>query len=110
MRNRTFLLPFRPILGAEVDVVIRCEKVSEFSILAEKLDSISVKTFFFFIFLETTCFWAERLFESPTVAEKSDSIFLFLYFFLGGDHLFLSGKNVFQSFPRNSVSNFGQTM
>ena len=33
---------------SEVDVVIRCEKVIEFPILAEKLDSISVKTFFFF--------------------------------------------------------------
>ena len=63
MQNRTFLLLFRPIFGEklktappkeigcqsrEVDVVIRCEKVFEFPILAEKSDSISVKTFFFF--------------------------------------------------------------
>ena len=62
MQNRTFLLLFRPIFGeklktappkeigcqsCEVDVVIRCEKAFEFLILAEKSDSISVKTFFF---------------------------------------------------------------
>ena len=62
MQNCTFLLLFRPIFGEksktappkeigcgsrEVGVVIRCEKVFECVILAEKLDSISAKTFFF---------------------------------------------------------------
>ena len=59
-QNRTFLLLFRPIFGEklktappkeigcrsrEVDVVIRCEKVFEYAMLAEKSDSISA--FFF---------------------------------------------------------------
>ena len=62
MQNCTFLLLFRPIFGeklktappkeigcrsCEVDVVMRCDKASEYWILAEKLVSISVKTFFF---------------------------------------------------------------
>ena len=101
MQNCTFLLLFGPIFGEklktatpketgcrrrEVDVVIRCEKVFECVILAEKLDSISAKTFFFFFFfLETTCIWAEKSFEFPILAEKD-------FFF--GDHLFLGRKNV----------------
>ena len=63
MQNCTFLLLFRPIFdkklktappkeigcrSREVDVIIRCEKVFECAILAEKLDSISAKTFFLF--------------------------------------------------------------
>ena len=97
MQNRTFLLLFRPIFGEklntsppkesgcrsrEVDVVIRCEKVFEYAILAEKSDSISAKTFLFFLFfLETTCFWAEKSFEFPILAEKSDSISAKTFFF-----------------------------
>ena len=93
MQNRTFLVLLRPIFGeklktapplkeigcrsCEVHVMIRFEKALEFPILAGKSVSISAKTFFFF-FLETTWFWAEKMFEFP-------------------------------SFPRNSVSIFGQT-
>ena len=103
-----FLWLFRPIFGEklktappkeigcrsrEVDVVIQCEKVFECVILAEKLDAISAKTFYF-IFLETTCFWAEKSFEFPILAEKSDSISAKTFFFFFGDHLFLGGKNV----------------
>ena len=57
---------------------MRCEKAFEFWILAEKLDPISVKTFFF---LKTTCFWAEKTFEFPFLAEKSDSISVKTFFF-----------------------------
>ena len=51
----------------------------EFPNLAEKSDSISAKTFFFF--LETTCFWAEKTFEFRISAEKSDSISAKTFFF-----------------------------
>ena len=87
------------------------EKTFEFPILAEKLVSISVKTFFIFIFfLEITCFWAEKTFEFW--AEKvsiSVKTFFFIYFF--GDHLFLGGKNVWISdFGRKISLNFGEDL
>ena len=50
------------------------EKSFEFPNLAEKSDSISAKTFFFFFFfffLETTCFWAEKTFELSAFREIS---------------------------------------
>ena len=89
MLNRTFLVLLRPIFGekmktappkeigcrsCELDVVIRPEKAFEFPILAEKSVSISVKTSFFFFFLEITCFWAEKAFKFPILAEISVSI------------------------------------
>ena len=102
MQNCSFLLLFRPIFckklktappkeigcrSREVDLVIRCEKAFEFPILAEKSDSISMKTFFFlfiFLFLEITCFWPEKTFEFPILVEKSDSMsiktFVFVFF------------------------------
>ena len=49
--------------------------------------------FFFFFFLETTCFWAEKSFEFLILAENSDSISAKTFFFYG-DHLSLGGKNV----------------
>ena len=39
---------------------------------------------------ETTCFWSEKTFEFPILAEKSDSISVKTFFF--GNQLFLSGK------------------
>ena len=82
MQNSTFLVLLRPIFGEkinspplkeigcrswEVDVVTRPEKAFEFSILAEKFVSISMKTFF----LETTCFWAKKAFEFPSFPRNS---------------------------------------
>ena len=105
MQNRTFLLLFRPIFGEklikappppkeigcrsrEVDVVIRCEKAFKFPIMAEKSESISVKTFFFFYFGDHLCFWAEKTFEFPILGEQLNSISVKTFFF-SGDHLFL---------------------
>ena len=93
-----------------------------------------MKTFFFF-FLETTRFWAQKTFEFPISAEKSLSIlvktffffflrppdfgrknhsqfrwrpffFLFFFFFFG-DHLSLGAKNVrISDFGRKITLNF----
>ena len=49
---------------------------------AEKLTSMSVKTFFFYFFLETTWFWAKKTFEFPISAEKSLLILVKTFFFL----------------------------
>ena len=61
--------------SCEVDVVMRPEKAFEYPLLAEKSVSISVKTFFFFFFLEITGFWAEKAFEFPSFPTNSVSIF-----------------------------------
>ena len=113
------LLLFRPIFGEklktappkeiecrsrQVDVVIRCEKVFEFPILAEKSDSISVKTFFF---LETTCFWAEKSFEFPILAKNSDSIlvktFFFYFYFWRPPVSGLKNRLNFRFWPKNQT-------
>ena len=72
MQNRTFLVLLRPIFCEKLKIAPRRKtappQTFEFSKLAEKLVSISVKTFFFF--LETTCFCAEKTFENPELSEK----------------------------------------
>ena len=81
MQNRTFLVILRPIFGEKlktapppkeircrsrkVDVVIRYEKAFEFPILAEKSDSISVKTFFFYFWRPPVFGLKKRTFEFP---------------------------------------------
>ena len=90
MQNRTFLLLFRPIFGEklktappkefgcrsrEVDVVMQCEKAFEF--WPKNQSQFRWRPFF----LETTCFWAEKTFEFPILAEKSDSISVKTFFF-----------------------------
>ena len=68
MQNRTFLVLLRPIFCEKLKIAPPHRKTAppqtfEFPISAEKLVSISVKTFFFyflFFFLETTWFWAEK--------------------------------------------------
>ena len=89
MQNRTFLVLLRPISGEKwktappkgnwvPKLCSTCRdsswKAFEFLISAEKPVSILVKTFFFF-FLKTTCFWAEKTFEFPSFPKNSDSIF-----------------------------------
>ena len=56
--------------------MIRPEELLEFPISAEKSVSILVKTFLciYILFLENTCFWAEKPFQFPISAEKSVSI------------------------------------
>ena len=63
--------------------------------------------FFFVFFLETTWFWAEKMFEFPISAEKSLSISVktLFFFFYFGDHLILGGKNV-----RKITLNFGEDL
>ena len=65
---------------------------------------------FFFCFLETTWFWAEKTFEFPISAGKSLSISVKTFFFLFfGDHLILGGKNAWISyFGRKITLNFGE--
>ena len=84
------------------------EKSFEFPILDENSDTISVKIFFFF--LETTCFWAEKSFEYWILRQKSDSISVKTFFFLEITCFWAEKTFELQSFPRNSVSIFGQTV
>ena len=121
-KNQIQFLFFQIILFFLEITCFWAKKSFEFSILAENSDSILVKTFFFgdhlflgwkivwisdsgrklglnfgedLFFLEITCFWAEKLFEFPILAENSDSVSVRTFFF--GDHLFLSGKNFWTS-------------
>ena len=151
MQNRTFLLLFMPIFGEklktappmeigcrsrEVDVVMRCEKVFEFPILAEKSDSISVKTSFFFsfgdhLFLGWKNLWILILAEIRwrplnSLLDKAKfeilqiSIFTSLlrhasisvktFFFLETNCFWAEKTFECPSFPRNFVSIFGQTV
>ena len=67
---------------------------------------------FFFFFLETTCFWAEKTFEFPIPAEKSfsKSVKTFFFFFLETTCFWAEKTFEFPSFLRNFVSIFGQTV
>ena len=85
----------------ELNVVIRCEKVFECVILAEKSDSISAKTFFFW---RPLVLWAEKTFEFPNLAEKSDSISAkFFFFFWRPPGFGLKNCLNFRIWPKNQT-------
>ena len=77
------------------------------SILGRKITlNFGEDLFFFFFFLETTLFWAEKTFKFLISAEKSLSISVKTFFFFG-DHLILGGKNVqISDFSRKITLNF----
>ena len=95
MQNRTFLLLFRPIFGEKLKTVppkgnwvpklwCRCRDsvwksvwISDFGLKIRLNFGVDL----FFFVLETTCFWAEKLFDLPILAEKSDSISVKTFFF-----------------------------
>ena len=93
MQNRTFFGLLRPIFAQKMKTaphppkgfgcrsckgvaLTRPEKPFEFPILAEKSVLISVKTFFY-LFLEITCFWAEKPFECRKIRLNFGEDFFF---------------------------------
>ena len=97
MQNRKFLLLFRPIFGEKLKTAPpkgnwvpkswgRCcdsvwKSVWIFDFGRKIRLNFGEDLFIYLFFLETTCFWAEKTFEFPILAENFGEDLFFFFFF-----------------------------
>ena len=117
MQNRTFLVALRPIFCEKLKIAPPPQENSppqtfEFPIWAEKSVSKSVKTFFSFFFGDHPILGGKNVWISDFGRKISPKIGedLFFFFFLETTWFWAETTFEFSSFPRNSVSIFGQTV